>query len=123
MVGTLAVRALFFLIPSILFLVFDSAIPSLAVGIKTQGAEALPTRTGGTTRSKKRGKKPQWFQVIGLSIFNIFLGVGIQAGVEYLLTEVFHIRSALKVTTTMPMPWSIAKDLLRGLLLREVTTH
>ncbi len=37
-----------------------------------------------------------------------------------LFTEVFHIRSALKVTTTLPMPWSIAKNVLRGLLLREV---
>ena len=121
-VGTLAIRALFFLVPSLLFLLFDSIIPSLAVGMKTQGSAALPTRTGGV-RVKKRGSgAPSVLQVIGLSLFNIFLGVAIQSAVELLFTEVLHIRSALKVSTTLPMPWSIFKDVVRGLLLREVCT-
>ena len=119
-VGTLAVRVLFFLLPSILFLVFDSALPSLAVGIKRQGAPALPTRTGGVSGARRVSSRPQWYQVVALSIFNICLGVAIQAGVELFFTEVLHIRSALKVTTTLPMPWSIAKDIARSLLLREV---
>lgn len=58
--------------------------------------------------------------MIGLSLFNICLGVAIQAGVEMLFTEVLNIRSALKVTTALPMPWGLAKDVVRGLLLREV---
>jgi hypothetical protein len=37
-----------------------------------------------------------------------------------LFTHVFKIRSALKITTTLPMPFSIAKDVVRGLVLREV---
>lgn len=119
-IGTLMPRVLFFLVPSILFLAFDSIIPSLAVGIKTQGASALPTRAGGVRASKRKGAGPPWFQVIGLSIFNIILGVAVQAGIEFLFTEVINIRSALKVMTTLPMPWSIAKDVVRGLLLREV---
>lgn len=48
------------------------------------------------------------------------MSVAIQAGVELLFTEVFSIRSALKVTTTLPMPWGIAKDVGRVLFLREV---
>jgi hypothetical protein len=108
------------MVPSLLFLVFDSILPSLSVGLKTQGAAALPTRTGGVQGARRGGNRPQWYQVIGLSLLNIFLSVAIQAGVELLFTEAFHIRSALKVTTTLPMPWSIAKDVLRGLLLREV---
>jgi hypothetical protein len=114
-VGTLAVRTLFFVAPSLLFLVFDTIIPSLAVNIKTQGSSALPTRG-----SRKGSGRPPWFQVIGLSLFNICLGVALQAGVELLFTNVFNFRSALKVTTTLPMPFSIAKDVARGLLLREV---
>jgi hypothetical protein len=54
-------------------------------------------------------------------VFNIFLGTAIQAGIEVLFTYVLQIRSALKVTTTLPMPWSIAKEMLRALLLREVS--
>ena len=114
-VGTLAIRLLFFVAPSLLFLIFDSIIPSLAVNIKTQGDAALPTRGG-----RKSGNRPPWFQVIGLSLFNICLGVAVQAGVELLFTDVFHIRSALKITTTLPMPFSIAKDVARGFVLREV---
>lgn len=119
-VGTLAVRILFSLLPSLLFLVFDSALPSLAVGIKRQGAPALPTRTGGVSGARREGSRPQWYQVVALSVSNICLGVAIQAGVEMLFTEVLQIRSALKVTTTLPMPWSIAKDIARSFLLREV---
>jgi hypothetical protein len=114
-VGSLGIRLLFFLAPALFFLIFDSIIPSLSVGFKRQGADGLPTRGARRGRSS-----PQWYQIIGVSLLNILLSVAIQAGVEMLFTEVFHIRSALKVTTTLPMPWSIAKDVLRGLILREV---
>jgi hypothetical protein len=117
----LGIRAVFFLAPSLLFLMFDTIIPSLAVGIKRQGALALPTRSGGVQGTRRGNGRPEWYMVLGLSLFNICLSVGIQAGVEFLFTEVFGIRSALKVTTTLPMPWSIAKDIIRGLLLREVS--
>lgn len=115
--GTLAIRTLFFILPSLLFLLFDSIIPSVSVSFKTQGESALPTRTSGGSR---RGGRSQWYQVIGLSLFNIVLCIGIQSGVELLFTEVIGIRSALKVTTTLPMPWSILKDVGRTLVLREV---
>lgn len=119
--GVLGVRVLFFVAPSLLFLVFDTIIPSLVVGIKTQGAPALPTRTGGIQGARRGGGRPEWYQVVGLSLFNICFCVAIQAGIELLFTEVFRIRSTLRVTTTLPMPWSIAKDCIRGLLLREVS--
>lgn len=119
-IGTLGVRTLFFLAPSTLFLLFDTILPSLAVGLKSQGPAALPTRTGGVAGARKSKNRPEWYQVIGLSIFNVCLGVTIQALVELLLTEVLGIRSAFKVTTTLPMPWSIAKNLAEAFLLREV---
>lgn len=121
-VGTLAVRIVFFVVPSTLFLLLDTLLPSLAVGIKRQGAQALPTRTGGVARTRRGDRRPQWYQVIGLSLFNICLGVTVQAGIEILFTDVFQIRSALKVTTTLPMPWSIVKGMLRALLFREVSS-
>ena len=81
-VGTLGVRSLFFLVPSLLFLLFDSVIPSLAVGLKTQGASALPTRTGGVQGARRGRSRPKWYLVLGVSLFNIALGVAVQAGVE-----------------------------------------
>ncbi len=121
-VGTLAVRLVFFVVPSALFLLFDTILPSLAVGIKRQGAPALPTRTGGVAGARSGDGRPQWYQIIALSLFNICLGIAVQAIFEVLFTDVFQIRSALQVTTTLPMPWTIAKEMLRALLLREVST-
>ncbi|TVY15905.1 hypothetical protein LARI1_G004744 [Lachnellula arida] len=121
-VGTLAIRAMFFLLPSLLFLLFDSILPSVMVNIKTQGEAALPTRSGGA-RSSRKGGTPPWYFVIGLSLINILLGVALQVGIELLFTQVLHIRSALQVTTTLPMPWSIAKYVLRSLFLREILQY
>jgi hypothetical protein len=109
---------LFFIAPSLLFLVFDSIIPSLAENLKTQGSSALPTRNGGAQGGKRRG--PAWYRVVALSTFNVLLGISVQAAVELLFTKVLNIRSALQVTTTLPMPWSIAKHIVRSLLIREV---
>lgn len=117
-VGTLGVRILFFILPSLLSLLFDSIIPTLSVGVKRQGKQALPTRTGGLRIS--RSKTPKWYKVVGISLFNILLGIGIQAGIESFLTLMLHYKSALRVTTTLPMPWSIGKDVLKCLLVREV---
>ncbi|KAI9814415.1 MAG: hypothetical protein M1827_003271 [Pycnora praestabilis] len=121
LLGTLAIRALFFILPSTLFLIFDSAIPSVAVNLKAQGEVALPVRT--SSGEEKRSKRTPWWAVVALAVLNILMGVALQAGVEYLFTEVIKIRSALKVTTTLPMPWGIAKDLARGLALREVMQY
>lgn len=122
-VGILVVRLFFFLAPALLFLLFDSIVPSLAVGLKTQDAPALPTRTGSIHGAKKSKRRPQWYSVLGISLLNICLSIALQAAVELLFTKALKIRSALKITTTLPMPWSIAKDVTRGLVLREVSLH
>ncbi|KAI9839896.1 MAG: hypothetical protein M1819_000088 [Sarea resinae] len=116
--GTLAIRILFFILPSTLFMLFDSAVPSLAVALKAQGDIALPVR--GSSRSDG-GRK--WWLVAGVATVNVLLGVALQIGVELLFTKVLTFRSALKVTTRLPMPWGIFKDLSRGLLLREVLQY
>ncbi len=100
-IGTLSVRFIFFIIPSTFFLLFDTLLPSLSVGIKTQGAAALPTRTGGTASTRKKDAKGQWWQVVGMSLFNILLGIAIQAGTQALCTDVLGFASPLKITTTL----------------------
>ena len=124
-VGSLVIRILFFILPSTVFLIFDSILPSVAVSLKSQGAKGLPTRGPGGRRRRTAPTRSQyvWWQVMLLAIFNLILGVALQAGVEYLFTNVFKIRSALKVTTSLPFPWAIAKDLGRGFLLREALQY
>lgn len=112
--GTLGIRFLFYILPSMGFLLFDSATPALAVGIKEHGDTALPMS------EENGGKKGRWWKVALVSIGNVFLGVAIQTGIELLFTQLLHLQSILKLSTSLPMPWAIAKDLFVGLLLREV---
>lgn len=105
---------MFFVLPSLGFFLFDCALPSLAVRIKEHGDGALPLS------DEHGGKTGRWWKVVLASIGNVLLGIMLQGVIEYILTEALHVRSALKVTTAIPMPWDIALDLIRGLLLREV---
>ena len=95
-------------------MIFDSMVPSIAVNIKEHGHVAL------ALGDEQGGKKGRWWKVALVSIGNVLLSVILQSGVEYVFTELFHVRSALKVTTTLPMPFEVIKDLFRGLFLREV---
>jgi len=108
--GTLAVRVLFFLLPSIAFLAFDCLTPSLSKNVKAYGEKNLPSRVG----------SDRLVQSASVAVFNVLLSVALQAVSEVLFTEVFHVRSILKVTSFVPLPWSIAKDVVKGLALRGV---
>ena len=114
LLGTLATRVIFYILPSIGFLAFDSALPSLAVNIKEQGEIAL------ALSKEQYIKIGKLWKVAIISCGNVLGSVILQIGVEILFTDVFHIRSAIRITTSLPLPWSIIKGLSSGLLLREV---
>jgi sterol desaturase/sphingolipid hydroxylase (fatty acid hydroxylase superfamily) len=113
-VATLAVRILFYLLPSTLFLLFDALLPGAAEGFKAMGSTGLPLKDAKRERYILVGKTVLW------SLGNLFLGVLCQAGIEVLLTRYLGVRSALKVTTSLPMPWGIFMDLIRGFVFREI---
>lgn len=116
-VATLAVRVIFYIIPSLFFLAFDAILPSAAESLKALGDAGLPFKNASRPRALRN------LRVLGWSLLNILLGVTIQALVEVLFTRVLLIRSALRVTTTLPMPLGIAKDLARGYLFREIFAY
>jgi hypothetical protein len=116
-VATLAVRLLFYVLPSTFFLAFDAVLPSAAENLKALGDTALPFKGAGRQRALRM------LRTLGWSLFNVLLGVVIQSLVEILFTQVLVIRSALRVTTSLPLPLGILKDLARGYLLREVLTY
>ena len=117
LLGTLGIRAIFFILPSLGFLFFDSVTPKLAVGIKELGDKAL------AMGDEQGGLRGRWWKITLISILNLLTGVAIQMATELLFTQVLHIRSALKISTTPPFPWNIAKDLFFGFLLREILTY
>lgn len=115
--GTAAVRLLFYLFPSLLFFLFDVLAPSAALVFKAQGETGLPagSRRGRTGRREAK--------VVGWAVVNLVLSVAVQGAVEYVLTRVAGARSALRVSIKLPMPWEVAKDLVRGLLGREILSY
>lgn len=113
--GTAAVRIIFYVLPSLLFFLFDILTPSAAVVIKAQGESGLP---GGKRRRNIRIKE---LKVAGWALLNLSLGVAAQAAVESLLVRGLGLRSALKVSMKLPFPWEMVKDLMRGFLGREVS--
>ncbi|KAJ5729180.1 uncharacterized protein N7483_003688 [Penicillium malachiteum] len=115
--GTITVRLLFFILPSLLFFLFDILTPSAAVIVKAQGEAGLPS-------GKKRGMiRARELKVAGWSLFNVLLGLILQSGIEYLLVKLLGIRSAVKVSMKLPMPWEIGQGLVFGLLIREGLTY
>jgi len=108
--GTLAARILFFLLPAFAFLAFDCGTPSLSKNVKAYGEKNLPSRLG----------NGRLLKIASIGVANVLLSVALQAVLEMLFTDVFHLRSILKVTSFVPLPWSLAKDVVRGLALRGV---
>ncbi len=116
-IGTLSIRTFFYILPSLFFILFDTLLPSASSSLKALGSTALPLRTN------DRASTLRLLRTIGWSLFNALLGITIQSTVEILFTRALSVRSALRVTTTLPMPWGIAKDLFRGYILREILTY
>ncbi|KIW15027.1 hypothetical protein PV08_07814 [Exophiala spinifera] len=117
LVATLAVKTLFYILPSAFFVLFDALLPSAAESFKALGDAALPFKNASGQRTART------LRVLGWSVLNTLLGVGVQALVEVLFTRVLLVRSALRVTTTLPLPFGIVKDLAKGYLLREVFAY
>ncbi|ORY09693.1 hypothetical protein BCR34DRAFT_602690 [Clohesyomyces aquaticus] len=119
--GPLFLRSVLYLMPSTLFLLFDLLVPSLAVELKAQGEIALPGRQRGGTRKVRR--------VVGWAVFNTMLAVAIQGGIEWLVTDVFRMRSLLLIKGSawslnhLPNPWSLVKHAVLGLVVRNTLQY
>lgn len=115
--GTVIIRLLFYILPSLLFFLFDILTPSAAVVVKAQGETGLPA---GSKQGRVRLKE---IKVAMWALFNLALGTALQAAIELLRTSMFGLRSALKVSMKLPMPGEMVKDLALGMLGREVSSN
>ncbi|MBE7180019.1 MAG: hypothetical protein INR71_02230, partial [Terriglobus roseus] len=111
-IGTILFRAIFFLLPATFFLALDLLLPSLSRNLKATGDDALPGALGGRRLAR----------IVGWSVFNLLLGVGLHAAIELVLIKAFRHKSLIKVTTTIPFPWSIFVDVLWAIGVRGVRT-
>ncbi|CAK7233984.1 hypothetical protein SCUCBS95973_008782 [Sporothrix curviconia] len=76
--GVLTLRVLLWMIPSLLFLAFDTSLPSLAASTKLGGAASLPPR--GTADARLRLGK-----LVLLAVINLVLEALLQAALQALL--------------------------------------
>ncbi|KAI2607253.1 uncharacterized protein GGS25DRAFT_494971 [Hypoxylon fragiforme] len=111
LVGTLAVRIVFWLLPSLLFLLFDTLLPSLAESIKLYGSVSLPRRNAAAL-----------VRQVLLAIFNLALSTAVQAGISVGVGTFLH-RPLFKTSTALPLPWNIARNLLTLYIAREFLTY
>ncbi|KAF2188335.1 hypothetical protein K469DRAFT_567121 [Zopfia rhizophila CBS 207.26] len=117
----LLLRTFLYLLPSALFLLFDSLLPSLAVELKAQGELGLPGRQKGGARKIRR--------VMGWAVFNVVLAVAVQAGVEWFVTDVLRLRSLLLIKGSawslnhLPNPWTLVKHSILGLISRNILQY
>lgn len=115
--GTLLVRLIFYLFPSIVFFILDIAAPGTSASFKERGESGLPT---GSKRTKPSLKE---LKIAGCSLANLLLGIVVQMTIEAFLIKTPKLRPAVQMAISVPMPWTITKQLFWGFLLREVCTY
>ncbi|EGY16633.1 hypothetical protein VD0002_g6494 [Verticillium dahliae] len=111
LVGTLGLRLVFWLLPSLVFLLFDTLIPTLAESLKYGGTSALPPTD------------PVFLaRTLGLSLVNLALAVGLEAGISIAWTTAFQT-PIFTTSTTLPFPWQLVKHITILLAAREFITY
>lgn len=113
--GTFAVRIVFYLVPSLVFLAFDILLPTASLSFKAQGNAGLPSG------HKRRKPGINEAKIVGWSLFNILLCIALQGAIEFFLTKWLRWRSLIKVAVRLPYPWGITIDIVRGFIVREVS--
>lgn len=117
--GPLALRLALYILPSLIFLVFDVGVPSLAVELKAQGQWGIPTNQRGGKRKVRR--------VVLWSTVNVVACVVLQAAIEFLVTDMLRLKSLLLIKGSrwglnhLPSPWAVVKHALVGGLARNVS--
>ncbi|KAK8045542.1 hypothetical protein PG993_005566 [Apiospora rasikravindrae] len=111
LVGTLAVRIVFWLLPSLLFLLFDAGVPSLSESIKFYGAKSLPRRDAAALAKQT-----------ALAAANLLLVTAVQAGLSMGATVLLK-EPLFRTSTTLPLPWHIIKHVATLYAAREVLTY
>ncbi|GAP82795.1 putative sterol desaturase family protein [Rosellinia necatrix] len=111
LVGTLAVRIVFWLVPSLFFLLFDTLVPSLAESIKLYGPASIPRR-----------HVPSLARQALLAVVNLALSTALQAGISVAATSLLR-RPLFKTSTALPLPWQVVKHIGVLCAAREVLAY
>ena len=103
----LGVRIILWLIPSLIFLLFDTLLPSLSSAIKFPVAASPPRRP---------------LRLLGLAVGNMLLVTGVEAVLSYTFYHGMG-KPIFRTSTTLPLPWHLLKHILILLTSREILTY
>ncbi|KAK5661124.1 hypothetical protein OQA88_11014 [Cercophora sp. LCS_1] len=111
LLGTTGLRIVFWLIPSLFFLLVDILLPSLAESIKYNGTSALPPRDPKALA-----------RLITLALLNLSLATLLEGALS-LGTATVLGAPVFRTATTLPLPWQMAKHVGLLFLAREILTY
>ncbi|EGU76916.1 hypothetical protein FOPG_16429 [Fusarium oxysporum f. sp. conglutinans race 2 54008] len=111
LIGSLATRIILFLIPSLVSLLFDTGVPSIAESIKFGGRASLAPRDARLLTRQ-----------LGLVLVNL-LCVTLLEGASHLAFRYVVGENDFNPTALLPLPWQLAKHLVLMMTGREVLTY
>ncbi|KAF4337135.1 hypothetical protein FBEOM_8985 [Fusarium beomiforme] len=111
LIGSLAMRIVLFLIPSLITLLLDTAVPSIAESLKFGGRASLPPRNARLLARQ-----------LGLVLVNLLLVTLLEGGSHVLFRFVFG-ENDFHPTAVLPLPWQLAKHLVLMNAGREVLSY
>jgi hypothetical protein len=111
LIGVATLRVIFWLLPSLLFLLLDTLVPSLAKDIKHGYSAALPPRDAATLAG-----------ILALASANLILSLGVEFGASLGLATVLQT-PVFRTSTTLPLPWQMVKHVAVLVAARELLTY
>ena len=112
--GILAVRLLCFVLPALGFAIFDSTAPKLSRGLKNRGTKHLPLA---------QLERRKLLEIVGFALFNVALSTLLEVILELFCTGVLRTRSIFRVTSIVPLPWNILKNVAGGFVFRGILIY
>ena len=103
--GTALVRAVFYWIPTLAFLAFDTLVPTLAASLKIRGRAGVASRW------------PERLHILAWSLANMALGAGLHALAEHLTGP------WIRVSPRLPLPREVLAHVLAAFALREAAAY
>lgn len=110
LVGSFAIRIIFYWIPTLVFTLFDTLMPGLSSDLKTRKGKHIPAR------------EKIWIAANGL--LNQIIATAIQGVIQFTYAELLMKKTPVfNAGTTLPMPWTLVTDILLLLSAREAITY
>jgi len=110
LVGSFAIRVIFYWIPTLLFTAFDNIMPQLSSDLRIRHG-TLPS-----------GRDQFWIGINGLT--NQLIATAIQGLIQFAYAKLLMYKTPVfDIGTTLPMPWTLLTEVLLIFTVREILMY